>query len=217
MPKWCKTIIAILLLPACVGAAMALWKVLRAGGHADTVWVAALSGAGCWLVIYLLLPKPMWVYVFGHELTHVLWTWLFGGRVEKFRASSKGGHVVVNRSNFLVALAPYFFPLYAVLVVAAFAVGERFWDLRPYAVWFHLLLGAAYAFHVTLTWHILKSSQSDITDQGYIFSAVVIFLGNVGALLIGISCLVPGVRLLTALTWWKESIAEAVLWFWRII
>jgi hypothetical protein len=66
MPKWCKTVIGILLLPVCAGAGSALWQVLRASGTADTLWVAALAGAGCWLVIYLLLPKPMWVYVFGH-------------------------------------------------------------------------------------------------------------------------------------------------------
>ena len=54
----------------------------------------------------------MWIYVVGHELTHVVWSWLFGGKVKKFRASSSGGEVVVTKSNFLVALAPYFFPLY---------------------------------------------------------------------------------------------------------
>ena len=111
MPKWCKTLVAILLLPACLGAASALWKVVRSSGSADTIWVATASGATCWLAIYLLLPKPMWVYVFGHELTHALWTWLMGGRVKKFKASSTGGHVIVTKNNFLIALAPYFFPL----------------------------------------------------------------------------------------------------------
>jgi len=100
--------------------------VLRASGSADVVWVATLAGAGCWLAIFLLLPKPMWVYVFGHELTHAIWTWLFGGRVKKFKASSQGGHVVVTRNNFIIALAPYFFPLYAVLVVLVFAAGIGF-------------------------------------------------------------------------------------------
>src|SRR5437588_5106427 len=124
MPKWVKTIIALLLLPACIGATEALWLVLQKSGDATTIWVATLSGAACWVVIYLLLPKPMWVYVFGHELTHVVWAWLFGGRVKRFRTSSRGGHVVVTKSNFLIALAPYFFPIYALLVVVAFAAGH---------------------------------------------------------------------------------------------
>lgn len=210
MPKWAKTIVAILLLPVCVGAGWALWLVLRAAGDADTTWVPFLAGAVCWLTIYHLLPKPMWLYIFGHELTHALWTWLFGGRVKRFRASATGGHVVVSKSNFLIALAPYFFPLYAALVVLVFLGGHRLWNWQHYLVWFHLLLGAAYAFHVTLTWHILKHEQSDIRDQGYLFSAVIIFLGNAAVLLLGIPLLVPKVGLLTALSWWLGCTAETI-------
>ena len=210
MPKWAKLIIAILLLPACVGAGEALWKVIKASGQAETIWVAMLAGAGCWLSIYLLLPKPMWVYVFGHELTHALWTWAMGGRVTQFKAGARGGHVRVSKSNFLIALAPYFFPLYAILVVALFVVGQWLWNWRRYVVWFHLLLGAAYAFHVTLTWHILKSRQSDITEQGYLFSAVVIFLGNMAVLLTGIPLLAAKVDVTTSLGWWLECTANVV-------
>ncbi|HTL59785.1 MAG TPA: hypothetical protein VL361_29205 [Candidatus Limnocylindrales bacterium] len=204
MPKWFKTIVALVLLPVCVGAGWALERVVRTSGSAETIWVAGLSGAACWLVIYLLLPKPMWVYVVGHEFTHALWTWLFGGRVKRFKASAKGGHVVVTKNNFLIALAPYFFPLYAVLVVAIFLTGQFVWDWHKYFVWFHLLLGAAYSFHVTLTGHVLKTNQSDIRDQGYLFSAVVIFLGNVLVLLIGIPLLTGQPQVSRALGWWWE-------------
>ena len=210
MPKWCKTILAILLLPVCVGAASALWMVLQASGGADTTWVPFLAGAACWVVVYLLLPKPMWAYVIGHELTHALWTWLLGGKVKGFKASASGGHVVVNKSNFAIALAPYFFPLYAVLVVLIFLAGHWLWNWRHYLMWFHLLLGAAYAFHLTLTWHILKHSQSDISDQGYLFSAVVIFLGNIAVLLVSIPLLVPKVGVLTALGWCLERTGQAI-------
>jgi hypothetical protein len=211
MPKWCKTILALLLLPVCAGAASALRMVLRQSGEADTTWVPFLCGAACWVTLYCLLPKPLRVYVFGHELTHVLWTWLFGGKVKKFKASPSGGHVIINKSNFAIALAPYFFPLYAVLVVLVFLVGHWLWNWQHYVAWFHLLLGAAYAFHVTLTWHILKFSQSDIRDQGYLFSAVVIFLGNMAVLLVGVPLLVSKVGVLTALGWWLRCTGETLL------
>ncbi|MDB6057897.1 MAG: hypothetical protein JWO95_1741 [Verrucomicrobiales bacterium] len=145
-----------------------------------------LAGAACWVVVFVLLPKPMWVYVVGHELTHAVWTWVFGGKVKKFKATSEGGHVIVTKNNFVIALAPYFFPLYAVLLVLLFFVGNFIWHWTRYITWFHLLLGAAYAFHLTLTWHILKTRQSDITSQGYMFSGVVIFLGNAMVLLVGV-------------------------------
>jgi len=217
MPKWVKLIIAILLLPICAGAAMALWMVLQKSGSADTTWVPLLAGAACWVVVFLLLPKPMWIYVFGHELTHAIWTWLFGGQVKKFKATSDGGHVVVTKTNFLVALAPYFFPLYAVLVVVGFFIGHLIWNWGNYLVWFHLLLGAAYAFHVTLTWQILQTRQSDITQEGYLFSAVIIFLGNVTVLLLGIPLLAAKVGLWTAIGWWFECTGEVFHWLGRLL
>jgi len=210
VPKWCKTIIAILLLPVCAGQASALWLVFRGCGGAETTWVPILAGAACWVVIYLLLPKPMRIYVFGHELTHAVWAWLFGGKVKKFRASANGGHVIVSKTNFLIVLAPYFFPLYAVLVVAAFAVGHLIWNWQHYLPWFHLLVGAAYAFHVTLTWHALKTRQSDITSQGYLFSAVVIYLGNVTVLLLGIPLLTARVGIMNSLGWWLECTGQVL-------
>jgi hypothetical protein len=212
VPKWIKLIIAILLLPICGGAAMALLKVLHACGSADTTWIPLLAGAACWIVIFFLLPKPMWIYVFGHELTHVLWTWLFGGQVKKMKITSKGGHVIISKTNFVIALAPYFFPLYVVLVVGVFALGNLIWNWHGYLVWFHLCVGAAYAFHLTLTFHVLQTRQSDITSQGYLFSAVIIFLGNVCVLLFGIPLLTEKVHLLEILHWWLNSTDRILLW-----
>src|SRR5213592_2417206 len=210
MPKWVKTIIAVLLLPLCLGATNALVMVLRASGGADTVWVPMLAGAACWMVLFILLPKPMWVYVFGHELTHALWTWLFGGRVKKFKATSQGGHVIITRHNFLITLAPYFFPLYVAVVVLIFTLGHWLWGWARYLAWFHLLVGAAYAFHVTLTCHALRTRQSDITQQGYLFSAAVIWLGNVAVLLLGVPLVTSRVSLLTALRWCLECTGEVL-------
>jgi hypothetical protein len=212
VPKWIKLIIAILLLPVCGGAGMALFKVLHACGSADTTWIPILGGAACWLVIFYLLPKPMWIYVFGHELTHALWTWLFGGQVKKMKVTSKGGHVVISKTNFVIALAPYCFPFYVVLVVAVFALGNLIWNWHGYLVWFHLCVGAAYAFHVTLTFHVLQTQQSDITSQGYLFSAVIIYLGNVCVLLFGIPLLTEQVHLVEVLHWWLSCTDRILLW-----
>ena len=215
MPKWIKFIIAVLLLPVCAGAARALWLVIQSSGSADTTWVPLLGGAACWIVIFALLPKPMWIYVLGHELTHALWTWLFGGEVKKMKVTSKGGHVLISKTNFVISLAPYFFPLYATLVIGGFAIGHFIWGWP--LVWFHLLVGAAYAFHVTLTIHVLKTQQSDITGQGYLFSAVVIFLGNICLLLFGIPLLTARVGMLNSLGWWAESTGMILHWLQRVI
>lgn len=189
---------------------MTLWRVMQACGSSDVTLVPVAGGALCWLAIYLLLPKPMWIYVFGHELTHVIWVWLFGGSVKQFKATSEGGHVIVDKTNFLIALSPYFFPLYAVIVVAVFVTGHLIWDWKGFMVWFHLLVGAAYAFHITLNAHVLKTQQSDITGQGYLFSAVVIFLGNVLVLLIGLPLLTAKVSLSKMFGWWLEHTQQII-------
>ncbi|MGH7943011.1 MAG: hypothetical protein ACREE6_00020 [Limisphaerales bacterium] len=205
MLKWLKFFIALLLLPVCAGMAMALGAVLRACGGADITWVPFLAGAACWCVIFFLLPKPMWIYVFGHELTHALWTWFFGGKVKKMKITSGGGHVIVTKTNFLITLAPYFFPLYAATVVAVFAWGHWVWGWTQFFVYFHLLLGAAYAFHLTLTSLTLQTRQTDITSQGYLFSGVVIFLGNAGILLFGVPLLARSLRPAMAFMFWVND------------
>ena len=217
MNKWLKFSIAVLLLPVCAGATMALGAILRVCGEADTTWVPFLAGVACWCVIFFLLPRPMWIYVFGHELTHALWAWLFGGRVKKMKVSSEGGHVIVTKTNFLIVLAPYFFPLYAVMVIAVFAVGHWIWGWQWFFVYFHLLVGAAYAFHVTLTFHTLQTRQSDITSQGYLFSGVVIFLGNALILLFGIPLLTQKTSLADAFHFWLADTMTVLHWLHKLV
>jgi hypothetical protein len=131
---------------------------------------------------------------------------LFGGKIKHFKATNKGGHVIATKTNFLIVLAPYFFPVYVVLIVLFFALGHLIWGWTHYLVWFHLLIGAAYAFHVTLTWHVLMTRQSDIAGEGRLFSAVIIWLGNLAVLLIGVPLLTSRVNLMTALSWfWMET------------
>jgi hypothetical protein len=206
MPKWIKLLVGLALLPVALGVTRALGRVLAVSGRAEAVWLATLAGAALWLAVLWLLPKPTRLYVFGHELTHALWAWAFGAKVQGLKAGARGGQVTVSRSNFLVALAPYFFPVYALLVVAGFVLGGLVWDWRGQEVWFHLLLGAAYAFHMTFTVEALQTSQSDLAGQGYFFSIVVIWLGNGFGLLVGAALLTAQVGVLTAMGWaWEDT------------
>ena len=129
-----KAIIGVALLPFCIGGIGALARVLSVSGRASHFWIVAAAGAACWFAVYVLLPRPMWVYVFGHELTHALWTWFFGGKVKKFKVTARGGHVIITKSNSIIALAPYFFPVYGVLVVLVYVTGHLIWGWQHYAI-----------------------------------------------------------------------------------
>ena len=216
MPKWIKFIIAILLLPVCAGASRALWLVLRAGYGADTVWIPLLAGAACWVVIFLLLPKPNGFTFSATNSRTRCGRGCLAGEVKKMKVTSSGGHVVVSKTNFVIALAPYFFPLYAVIVVGVFALGNLIWNWRGYLVWFHLCVGAAYAFHVTLTLHTLRTRQSDITSHGHLFSAVIIFLGNVCVLLFGIPLLTRRPEILKIFSLWSAETGKVFDWLHRL-
>lgn len=203
-----RILLAILLLPFCVGATLALYDVILSTGSAGTIWAMTLTGALVWLLIYIFLPEPKWMYVLGHELTHALWSFIFGGKLKKIKVNSNGGHVLTTKANTLTTLAPYFFPFYIIVVILAFNLGDYFFGWDKYVLWFYFMIGVAYSFHVTLTWSILKIKQPDIVQEGYIFSSVIIFLGNVLILLIGIPLLTSKFGVQDSLQLWISQTKE---------
>ncbi len=211
---WFKAACGALLLPACWAGFFVLAKVLAATGPVDVVWVPLVAGLLCWMVVYGLLPEPLWLYVLGHELTHALWAWAFGGRVQRIKVTSTGGHVALTKSNFLITLAPYFFPFYAVLIAAFFGAGDALWGWQYGRPVFLVLMGAAYGFHVTMTWSILRTRQPDVVSEGAFFSAVIIILGNLFVLILSIPLLTGGVPWLKPLLWWAVEIGR--LWRWLL-
>ena len=209
--RFLRSLVALALLPLVVGGGWAVLDLLWRSRRADDFWLALGGGVGVWLLIYTFLPKPLWLYVTGHELTHALWAILFGGRVKSFRATSKGGSVVVTKSNILVVLAPYFFPFYAILWLVLWALAHRFFPGLSRAL-LDFGLGATYGFHVTLTFHILKTRQTDITSQGRLLSAMVILIGNFLILLLALPTLTGTVHLTDALWHWADQTGRVLEW-----
>ena len=143
----------------------------------EEFWFFSL-GAVLWLIAFFGLPRPLVIYVFGHELTHALWVWLMGGRVSRFRVSRDGGHVVTSKANFWIALAPYFFPIYSILVIVVYGALSLFLEVQPYGQLLYALIGVSWAFHFTFTCWMIPKNQSDLSDNGTVFSLVLIYLMN---------------------------------------
>jgi len=101
-----------------------------------------------------------------------------GGRVSRFRVGRDGGHVVTNKANFWIALAPYFFPLYSILAIAVYGALSLFVNMQPYGRWLYAVIGATWAFHFTFTCWMIPKNQTDLRDQGTFFSLVTIYLMN---------------------------------------
>jgi len=185
--RWVKFIIAIFLLPLCAILTQTFFTVFARATVTQRLWAAEefwffSLGAVLWLIAFFGLPRPMLVYVFGHELTHALWVLLMGGRVSRFRVGREGGHIVTDRNNFWIALAPYFFPLYSLIIIAGYGVLGLFVNVQPYGRLLYALIGATWAFHFTFTCWMIPKKQTDLTDHGTFFSLVVIYLMNLALL-----------------------------------
>src|SRR5881392_1246876 len=181
--RWVKNIIALFLLPWCAILTQTFFTAFTRATIHQQLWAGAefwffTLGAVLWLIAFFGLPRPVIIYVFGHELTHVLLVWLMGGRVSKFRVSGEGGHIVTNRTNFLIALAPYFFPLYSLLAIAVYGIANLIFNIAPYGQLLYATLGVTWAFHLTFTCWMIPKNQTDLSDHGTFFSLVVIYLMN---------------------------------------
>jgi hypothetical protein len=120
-------------------------------------------------------PRPLRVYVFGHELTHAIWVWVMGGRVSDFEFGRSGGFILTNKHNVWIALAPYFYPVYSVAVAVLYGVASVFYDLSSFTPVLFGLIGLTWAFHLSFTVWMIPKGQSDLTQFGTFYSLVIIY------------------------------------------
>ncbi len=178
MKKILKILLGILFLPFCFGFTWQLGVSVFSMTYKPDVPYYFLAGGLSYLVLHLLFKKPILTYVFGHELTHAFFAMLFGGSVKSFHASSRGGRVTVTKSNFLITLAPYFFPLYTFIALVFYGLAVVAEARRALGL-IIFFSGATFAFHLVLTFAFLQTDQSDIREQGAVFSYPLIYLFNV--------------------------------------
>ena len=185
-PRWKRTkfLLGLLLLPLAAAltqtAFRALWILAEAPTRLPLLHVfATVAGVMIWVFVWTFLPPMTKTYVLGHELTHALWTLLFGGRPSNLRVSSSGGSVCVSKTNVWVSLAPYFFPFYTVVILVLWLVLQTLCPAaRPYAPIALFWIGLTWAFHLTFTVRFLRGRQPDVQEHGVLFSLALIYLLN---------------------------------------
>jgi hypothetical protein len=177
--KIIKIILGLTLIPFCLGFTWELSAAVFSIAYKPATPYYFFAGGLIYCVVHFLFKRPIFTYVIAHELTHALFAVIFGGSVKSLKASERGGQVTVTRSNFLITLAPYFFPLYVFIALLLYgaALGAHVGVTATNIL--VSLSGAAFSFHLVLTFTFLQTDQSDIREQGALFSYPLIYLFNI--------------------------------------
>lgn len=177
--KILANILAVLLLPVAVALTTSLVGQIASINRLSEIQGFLLAGIMAYMILDGLFFRPLYIYVLGHELTHVFSAWLCGGRVKSFKVSSSGGQVTTTKTNLFISLAPYLVPLYTIILCLAFFLTRLFYKpIDEYQRHFIFLVGFSWSFHLVLTAHFLKTQQPDLTRWGYLFSVVIVYMVN---------------------------------------
>lgn len=140
-----------------------------------------LIGIGFYILIWKKFFKNIangWLATFEHELTHSIFALTTFHKVTGFKATaSNGGHISysgVGGGNWLITIAPYFFPTFSVLVLVIMY-------LTPMS-YHNVLLGVfgfSMAYHLHSTWMETHYGQTDLKEVGFSFSWAFLPAANV--------------------------------------
>lgn len=172
-----KLILIPLALALSVGYGVALYEVATPLTRTPTH--PLLLGMGLYAGLFFVWIRKLngfW-QTFVHELTHALFALLFLQRIEGFQATAGGGGQVQHSGrwggNFVISLAPYFFPTLTVVPLGLLFLVTP--PIQPYVVG---VIGFTLMYHFFSTLRDARPRQSDLTRHGLLFSYTMIVLLN---------------------------------------
>lgn len=189
-----RVLLGVFLLPACFASVRSFVQVLSVSQAAVLETFCLLGGISAFTLSWFFVPHPVRMYVFAHELTHALWGLLFLARPSRLHVGEKGGSVCLSKTNFLITLAPYFFPFYTFVVITAALITGLFVEPLPMIPVWMFFIGATWAFHVLFTFETLAQRQPDITVYGRMLSWTFIFIANVLIVLVSLAAVTSTFR-----------------------
>lgn len=137
-------------------------------------------------IFFLFVPwlSGSFLAIAEHEITHMLFALLTGhAPVDLSVEQDKGGTFSFRgKGNWLIALGPYFFPTFAMLIM----LGSLFYifldEKIPMLYW--AVLGVMTGYHISSTILEIHPKQTDFKVAGYLFS--IVFLPGANLLMYGL-------------------------------
>ena len=164
-----------------------LFQGLKSLDFLDVNLSLLIGGFFAYPVFHIIFFRPVYIYALGHEVVHVLATWLCGGKVTSFNVSQAGGNITTTKNNLFISLSPYFVPIHAICLFLLYWILSRFYDISRFSNEFIALIGFAMGFHLIMTVEVMKTRQPDILKTGYLFSVLFIYVANISIALLVLS------------------------------
>ena len=184
-PSRLNALTGLLLIPVCIALLHTLVHLVHllhlAGSNnallaRQLVWLG--GGFGFWLILWFTCTRPYRSYILAHELTHALWGVVCGYRILGMHIGEEDGYVELSGSNWMVTLAPYFFPLYTLILVAIWSSMSLFMDLTHFQPFILGAVGLSWGFHLTFTLVMARRNQPDLVACGPLFAYPVVIGAN---------------------------------------
>lgn len=134
-----------------------------------------LGGMVFSMAILLRFEKKFEFYsTFEHELTHNLWAIFFFKKPTGFRVNEDGTGLFQwigagKFSKVFILLAPYFFPTACFLWLPFYEICKE-----EYYWLYFMLMGIFFGYHLISTYQEIGIHQTDITENGIVYSFIVI-------------------------------------------
>jgi len=185
--KILKIAAAILFFPVVIAVTKAFFLSLNNLGLLGANLFLVAGGFCAYPIFHIVFFKPMYIYTIGHEIVHVLATWISRGKVTSFHVSKNGGSVTTTKTNLFIRLSPYFVPIHVIALFLVYLVASRFYNMSAFFNEFLFLIGFTLSFHIFMTIEVMKLEQPDIARTGFLFSILFIYVTNVAITLLVLS------------------------------
>ncbi len=174
-----KAIVPLIFIPVVIASTKMSIQALRGMDILDVNLYLVTGGFLAYPIFHIVFFKPVYVYSLGHEIVHVLATWLCAGKVMSFQVSHAGGNVTTTKTNLFIRLAPYFVPIHTIALFLLYLLASKFYNMSRFSNEFIFLIGFTMSFHVFMTIEVMKVRQPDIMKTGYFFSVLFIYVANI--------------------------------------
>ena len=173
-----KFIISILSIFLTIGYAMALFDYGIIDYHTSRFYYFIIGAMAFIPIWYLWLKKVSFYSTFEHELTHLLVGLIFFKKPTHFWVSRQDGGQTgyishSDSNNFLISLAPYFLPTFAIIILPLYIVISS-----QYQLGFLSVFGFFVSYHILSTIQEFSYEQPDIYTTGKLFSTIFLIFAN---------------------------------------